>query len=164
MNCLLALFLCVCQASNAVVGFLAGLGTTYLTGENVWATSGSILGAVVPYTLLVMMPTNKMLKNGLKKLADAQVGKRRKHGSLVDATDPLEHHLSHHGIPAHPSPVTPPRMPVGLSSIPETSVLMSPEAEWDGGGEEAPMWRLCFGTFAISGSTLGQARDRRSHA
>jgi uncharacterized membrane protein len=51
----------VMQASLAVVGFL-GAVVAWLAGGSIWwLVGGLILVSVVPFTLLVMMPTNKTL-------------------------------------------------------------------------------------------------------
>jgi hypothetical protein len=51
----------VMQASLAIVGALAGFGA-WATGSGTgWLVGGLLLGAVVPVTLLVILPTNKQL-------------------------------------------------------------------------------------------------------
>ena len=51
----------VMQASLAVVGCLSGLWSAYLLGDS-WIGYGALLlGAVVPFTLIVILPTNKQL-------------------------------------------------------------------------------------------------------
>jgi hypothetical protein len=49
------------QAALAVAGSISGLGSAWLL-RDVWlASSAVLLGAVVPFTLLVMFPINKQL-------------------------------------------------------------------------------------------------------
>ena len=49
------------QAPLAIVGFLAAVGA-WLTGAGSgWLFGGALLGAVVPFTLLVTFPTNQQL-------------------------------------------------------------------------------------------------------
>src|SRR5262249_1472857 len=51
----------VMQVSLAVIGLIAGLGA-WISGSGVWWLIGGVtLGAVMPFTLLVIFPTNKKL-------------------------------------------------------------------------------------------------------
>ena len=53
----------VMQASLAVIGCLAGLWSAWVLGD-AWVGFGALLlGAVVPFTLVVILPTNKQLLN-----------------------------------------------------------------------------------------------------
>jgi Domain of unknown function (DUF1772) len=59
----------VMQASLAVVGFLTALWSAWLLGD-AWIGLGAVLlGAVVPFTLVVILPTNQQL---LDPLLDAR--------------------------------------------------------------------------------------------
>jgi hypothetical protein len=49
------------QASTAVICFLTAVLLSALATEWWWAIGGSTVGAVVPFTLLVMLQTNKHL-------------------------------------------------------------------------------------------------------
>jgi hypothetical protein len=49
------------QASLAVVGCAAGLAAAWVTGDGWVAVGALLLGAVVPFTLIVILPTNKQL-------------------------------------------------------------------------------------------------------
>jgi len=51
----------VMQASLAIVGCLAGLAAGWLRGDLVIVVAALLLGAVVPFTLVVILPTNKRL-------------------------------------------------------------------------------------------------------
>jgi hypothetical protein len=51
----------IMQASLAVVGCLAGLAAGWLREDPVIAVAALLLGAVVPFTLVVIFPTNKRL-------------------------------------------------------------------------------------------------------
>ncbi|HYM81214.1 MAG TPA: DUF1772 domain-containing protein [Candidatus Limnocylindria bacterium] len=51
----------VMQASLAVLGLLLSLMAWRLSGRAPWAVGGVVLGAVVPFTLLVLRPTNDAL-------------------------------------------------------------------------------------------------------
>jgi hypothetical protein len=53
----------VIQASLAIAGSLLSVAA-WLSGAGlIWLLSGLVLGAVVPFTLLVMWPTNKRLED-----------------------------------------------------------------------------------------------------
>jgi hypothetical protein len=49
------------QAPLAILAFLAGCLAWWLGGGASWLLGGILIGAVVPFTLLVIMPTNKAL-------------------------------------------------------------------------------------------------------
>ena len=49
------------QATWAVICFLCGVALTLLTQRWLWLVGGSLVGAVVPVTLVVIMPTNRLL-------------------------------------------------------------------------------------------------------
>jgi len=51
----------VMQASLAVIGFLAATGAWWLRAGVAWLVGGLFIGAVVPFTLVVILPTNKKL-------------------------------------------------------------------------------------------------------
>jgi len=49
------------QAPLAVVSFLTGLGAWWSGGGVGWALAALLIGAVVPFTFLAIMPTNQTL-------------------------------------------------------------------------------------------------------
>jgi hypothetical protein len=49
------------QAPLALVSFLAGLGSWLLGGGPGWAIAALLIGAVVPFTFIGIMPTNQAL-------------------------------------------------------------------------------------------------------
>ena len=51
----------VMQASLAVIGALTGLAAAWQFGDAVIAAAAILLGAVVPFTLIVIVPTNARL-------------------------------------------------------------------------------------------------------
>jgi hypothetical protein len=63
----------VMQASLAIGGCLSGLTGGWLEGDTAAMTAGLLLGAVVPFTLIVILPTNRrLLHPGLRdRAADA---------------------------------------------------------------------------------------------
>jgi len=58
----------VMQASLAVIGCVCGLSGAWLVGDAQVALAATLLGAVVPVTLLVIFPTNaQLLDSGLDR-------------------------------------------------------------------------------------------------
>ena len=51
----------VMQASLAALGALAAIAAWLLGASSLWLTGGLLLGAVIPFTLIVILPTNKRL-------------------------------------------------------------------------------------------------------
>jgi hypothetical protein len=49
------------QAPLAIISFLAGVGVWFLGGGLMWLVAALFIGAVVPITFLVIMPTNQRL-------------------------------------------------------------------------------------------------------
>jgi hypothetical protein len=56
------------QAGLAIVCFLCGLALALLTQHWLWLLGGSLVGAVVPFTFIVIMPTNRLLLDASKQL------------------------------------------------------------------------------------------------
>ena len=53
----------IMQASLAVLGTLLGIAAGIVSGGAVWIVAAFVLSAVVPFTLVVMWPTNKRLED-----------------------------------------------------------------------------------------------------
>ncbi|HWX94413.1 MAG TPA: DUF1772 domain-containing protein [Terriglobales bacterium] len=53
------------QASLAVVAFLTGTWAWWLNSTGAWLVGGILIGAVVPFTLIAILPTNKKLLDPL---------------------------------------------------------------------------------------------------
>jgi uncharacterized membrane protein len=51
----------VMQASLAIVGFLAAMVSFAFASSSVWLLGGICIVAVIPFTLIVILPTNKKL-------------------------------------------------------------------------------------------------------
>ena len=58
----------VMQASLALIGTAAGLGVAWQDGDAWYALAALLLGAIVPFTLIVIFPTNaRLLDSSLAK-------------------------------------------------------------------------------------------------
>lgn len=51
----------VMQASLAVLGFLSGIAIWLLSGGIMWLIAAIFIGAVIPFTFIIIMPTNQKL-------------------------------------------------------------------------------------------------------
>jgi hypothetical protein len=60
------------QAPLALLSLLAGLGAWFLGGALGWAIAAVLIGAVVPFTLIGIMPTNRALLAPGRDLGSAQ--------------------------------------------------------------------------------------------
>lgn len=56
------------QATLAIVCFLSSAAIAALTHDWLWLLGGSLVGAVVPFTFLFMMPTNRLLLDNTEEL------------------------------------------------------------------------------------------------
>jgi hypothetical protein len=73
----------VMQASLAVVGLLASVGAWWSSGHGAVLAGGLVLGAVVPFTLLGILPTNRrLLAPGLDPESPEADGLLRRWGRL----------------------------------------------------------------------------------
>ena len=62
----------IMQASLALLGFLSGLGVWLLGGGIMWLVGAAFIGLVIPFTFLVIMPTNKQLLAPDRDLASSE--------------------------------------------------------------------------------------------
>jgi hypothetical protein len=53
----------VMQASLAAVGLLSSIAAWLAGASFLWVVAGALLGSVIPFTLIVILPTNKQLLN-----------------------------------------------------------------------------------------------------
>ena len=60
------------QAGLALVATLLGLTAAYLTGKWLWAVGAALILAPWPWTILVIMPVNKVLEETPIERADAE--------------------------------------------------------------------------------------------
>lgn len=51
----------VMQASLSMVSCLSGTVAWRLTGDRVWLVAGVVVGSIVPFTLAMIMPVNRLL-------------------------------------------------------------------------------------------------------
>jgi hypothetical protein len=63
----------IMQASLAVLGGVAGVARWWVGGSSGWLVGGLALGAVVPFTLIIVMPTNARLLDASRQFEDAEV-------------------------------------------------------------------------------------------
>jgi len=62
----------VMQASLAILGFLSGLSVWLLGGGILWLVGAVFIGLVVPFTFIVIMPTNHQLLAPGRDLASSE--------------------------------------------------------------------------------------------
>jgi hypothetical protein len=60
------------QAPLAVIGFLGALGSWWAGGGWAWLAGGILIFAVVPFTLLVILPTNQRLQSEHLDISSAE--------------------------------------------------------------------------------------------
>ena len=53
------------QASLAAIGCLSAIAARLMAAQATWLVGGLLLGAVIPFTLVVILPTNKRLLDPL---------------------------------------------------------------------------------------------------
>jgi hypothetical protein len=56
------------QAPLAIIGLVAGISAWFMGAGTGWLVAGLTLGAAVPFTLIVIMPTNKRLLDPARNL------------------------------------------------------------------------------------------------
>ena len=62
----------VMQASLAILGFLSGLAVWLLGGDVMWLVGAVLIGLVVPFTFIAIMPTNHQLLTPGRDLASGE--------------------------------------------------------------------------------------------
>ena len=73
----------VMQASLAIVGFLTGVAVWLLGGALAWLVGALLIGAVIPFTFIVIMPTNHQLLAPGRDISSAETrGLLEKWGKL----------------------------------------------------------------------------------
>jgi hypothetical protein len=60
------------QAPLAILSFLAGVGASLLGGGLLWLIAAIFIGAVVPITFIIIMPTNQQLLSNDRDLGSAE--------------------------------------------------------------------------------------------
>ena len=64
----------IMQASSAALGLLSSIGAWLAGATFWWLVAGALLGAVIPFTLIVILPTNKQLLNPALDKHSGQTG------------------------------------------------------------------------------------------
>ena len=62
----------IMQASLALLGFLSGLAVYLLGGDILWLVGAMLIGLVVPFTFIAIMPTNRQLLTPGRDLASCE--------------------------------------------------------------------------------------------
>lgn len=62
----------VMQATLAILGFVGGTAVWWTSGHTSWLAGAALIGAVVPFTFLVIMPTNQKLLESGRDLASSE--------------------------------------------------------------------------------------------
>lgn len=62
----------IMQASLAILSFLTGVAAWFLSGGFLWLVGAALIGLVVPFTLVVIRPTNNQLLEPQRDLASAE--------------------------------------------------------------------------------------------
>jgi uncharacterized membrane protein len=73
------------QAPLAVIGLLSAAAAWWIGAGTVWLVAGLLLGAVVPFTLLVIMPTNRQLLNPSRDRDSSETRARLEHWARLHA-------------------------------------------------------------------------------
>lgn len=100
------------QATSAAVGFISSIAA-WLAGAGFrWLVGGIVLGAVIPFTLIVILPTNKQLlsparqtirPNGAAARTVGHVACRQKHTQSGALAIPLPCSVHQVHVTGHPS-------------------------------------------------------------
>src|ERR1700674_970267 len=64
----------VMQATLAAVGLLSSIAAWFAGASFLWVVGGLLLGSVIPFTLIVILPTNKQLLNPALDKHSGQTG------------------------------------------------------------------------------------------
>jgi hypothetical protein len=62
------------QASLAALGLLSSIAAWFAGATFGWLVAGALLGSVIPFTLFVILPTNKLLLSPTLDRRSAQTG------------------------------------------------------------------------------------------
>jgi hypothetical protein len=64
----------ILQATLAAVGLVSSIAAWLAGASFLWVVAGALLGSVIPFTLIVILPTNKQLLNPTLDRRSAQTG------------------------------------------------------------------------------------------
>jgi Domain of unknown function (DUF1772) len=73
------------QAPLALLSVVAGLGASFLGGGLGWAIAALLIGAVIPFTFIVIMPTNRALLAPGRDLGSAETRELLNHWAKLHA-------------------------------------------------------------------------------
>jgi uncharacterized membrane protein len=73
------------QAPLAVIGLLSGAAAWWMGAGTVWLAAGLLLGVVVPFTLLVIMPTNRRLLDPSRDRDSSETRALLQHWAMLHA-------------------------------------------------------------------------------
>ncbi len=65
----------IMQATLAAVGLLSSIAAWLAGATFWWAVAGVLLGSVIPFTLIVILPTNKLLLSPTQNRPPAETGR-----------------------------------------------------------------------------------------
>ena len=66
----------IMQATLAAIGLLSSLAAWFAGATFWWAVAGALLGSVIPFTILVILPTNRQLLSPTLDKRSAQTAQR----------------------------------------------------------------------------------------
>jgi Domain of unknown function (DUF1772) len=75
----------VMQASLAILSFMAGAAAWWFGGGFLWLVGAVLIGLVVPFTLVVVKPTNKQLLDPARDPASAETRRLLEHWGKLHA-------------------------------------------------------------------------------
>ena len=75
----------VMQATLAAVGLIASIAAWFAGASFLWGVGGLLLGAIIPFTLIVILPTNKQLLNPALDKHSRQAGQLLARWGRLDA-------------------------------------------------------------------------------
>jgi hypothetical protein len=73
------------QASLAVLGLLSSIAAWLAGATFWWLVAGALLGSVIPFTLILLLPTNKLLLSATMNRQSAQTERLLARGGTLHA-------------------------------------------------------------------------------
>ena len=75
----------IMQATLAAVGLLSSIAAWLAGAAFWWVVAGALLGSVIPFTLIVILPTNKLLFSPTQNRPPAETGRLLSHWGALHA-------------------------------------------------------------------------------